>query len=206
MKLEVFGTVVNSVLDNNPYIVISIMLVDLVHGDKSVSLLGWFSGRGIIGSISINFKKTSESGRVRLSSSGSHPSSSLLSRLSGVLKSKDVLSRRSLVQVNLNAEALVISHSHQVPGWVHGLTVIGLIPGTAHDFLASYQIGNLELETPPGPAPVHTVVVGLLLTVEVYKLPVDSSICGYLNTRDHTSTSSVSVSSYLVVLSYVLGN
>mmetsp|Transcript_26401 Transcript_26401/g.64327 ORF Transcript_26401/g.64327 Transcript_26401/m.64327 type:complete len:318 (-) Transcript_26401:759-1712(-) len=209
MFLKVLGSVVDTIVDNDPTVVFSVVLANLFHGEEllvtSVLLLrSWFRswGRCIINQIN----KLSESSRDGHASELGHPSTSELSWLSGLLKLEYVLSTGILVHVDLQAEDLVVSHSHQVPCWVVRLAVIGFIPSTAHDFLAPNKVGNLQFVVPPSPAPVHAMLGWSLLAVQSGEFPVNSTVSADFNTGEHTTTTSVGVSRYSVGLVNVLCN
>jgi hypothetical protein len=94
-----------------------------------------------------------------------------------MLKSKHVFALGSFRHVNLYTEDLVIAHAHQIPSGIQRLNIVRSIPGATPYFLAPDQVGDLYLESPPNPAPIHTVIVRLFLSVNLSQFPVKSSIC-----------------------------
>ena len=206
MELEVFGAVVDLVVDNDPHILLGVVLLDLLHGEDLLGILGRRRGRGGVLLITEDLEETSKAGRVGLASGLGHPATGLLTRLSGMLEAEHGLAVGSTVHVDLDAEDLVVAHTHEVPCRVHRLDIVTFVQGTAHDLLASDEVADGDLVAPPHPAPVHAVLVGLLLLVDLAHIPVDATIPADLDTADLASTTGVGISSDLVLLVDLLGD
>mmetsp|Transcript_32498 Transcript_32498/g.77627 ORF Transcript_32498/g.77627 Transcript_32498/m.77627 type:complete len:530 (+) Transcript_32498:1316-2905(+) len=110
-----------------------------------------------------------------------------------------------LIEVNLNAEHLVVTHTHQVPSGVVRLAVIRLVPSPAPDLLAPHEVRNVQLVRPPDPAPVHPVICRLLDLVDFADLPVLSAVGRDLDTGDAPSAAGVGIAAHLVRAPDVLG-
>ena len=177
MKLEVFGAVVDLVVDNNPHILFRIVLFDFGHGVLLAGQCSWVPppGRSSLASPCTSKRRPNpaESGLPAIVVI--HPPVCCPGCV-GMLKSKDVFATGRLVHVDLDTKDLIVAHSHEIPSWIDGLRVVGLVPCTAHDFLASNQVGNLELVVLPDPAPVHAVFGWLFLAINFGQFPVDASI------------------------------
>mmetsp|Transcript_8335 Transcript_8335/g.12182 ORF Transcript_8335/g.12182 Transcript_8335/m.12182 type:complete len:412 (+) Transcript_8335:790-2025(+) len=199
VKIEVFGTIVHLVVDNDPNIFLLVVLTHLCSSNALITLSSGCGGRCslLLHSLTL-LKKTSESSRIGFLRELGHPSTLLLSRSSGVLKLEDVLAIDILGHVHLNTEDLVVTHAHQVPGGVIGLAVVCLIPSTAPNLLAANQISNLQVIVPPHPAPIHTIISRFLNLINLRHLPVLSTIGTNLGTSDTASSSSVGISSHIV--------
>mmetsp|Transcript_19872 Transcript_19872/g.42777 ORF Transcript_19872/g.42777 Transcript_19872/m.42777 type:complete len:223 (-) Transcript_19872:1350-2018(-) len=199
MKIQILGTVIHLIVHHNPNILLLVMLPHLLHLDQlATSSLGRSRSRCCLLRRLSLLQQPSEPSTIRLSSESSHPSTLLLSRLGRMLKPKYMLSVHILIEMDLDTEDLVVSHSHEIPGRIVGLNVVGFIPSTTPEFLRSNQISNLEIKRPPDPTPVHSIIGWLLNLVNIGNLPMHSSIGRYLDTGDATSTSRVGISSHLV--------
>ena len=122
------GQHIHLIVDNDPNIFLLVVLAHLSSSNELITLgSGGGGGRSslLLNNLTL-LKKTTESSRVGLLRKLGHPSTLLLSGLSGVLKLEDVPAVDILVHVNLNTEDLVVTHAHQVPGGVIGLAVVRL--------------------------------------------------------------------------------
>mmetsp|Transcript_12928 Transcript_12928/g.37238 ORF Transcript_12928/g.37238 Transcript_12928/m.37238 type:complete len:229 (-) Transcript_12928:328-1014(-) len=117
-----------------------------------------------------------------------------------------MLSIGLLLHVDLEAEYLIVTHAHEVPGRVIGLAVVRVIPSTANDLLAADKVSDLQLVVPPHPAPVHAVFRWLLMSFNIRKLPMNTAIDRDLHTSDHSAASRVSISRNVVGLVNIGGN
>ena len=148
----------------------------------------------------------SEAGRVRLAGGLGHPATSLLAGLGRMLEAEHGLAVSGTVRVDLDAEDLVVAHTHEVPRGVHRLDVVALVPGAAHDLLAPDEVDDGNLVAPPHPGPVHAVLVRLLLLIDLADIPVDATVPTDLDAADPAPTTSVRISGNLVLLIDLLGN
>mmetsp|Transcript_12285 Transcript_12285/g.25895 ORF Transcript_12285/g.25895 Transcript_12285/m.25895 type:complete len:505 (-) Transcript_12285:513-2027(-) len=207
MELEVLGTVVNPVVDNDPGVVFGVVLGDLFLGEDLflASLLGWRNGNGFFSRYG-RLQESSKTSGFGLVGETRHPSALELTGLGRLFESENVLVVGVLFHVDLEAEDLVVSHAHEIPGGIGGLGHVGLVPGAADNFLAADEVGDLELIVPPGPAPVHAVVGWLLLSVERREVPVGASVGTDFDTRDHATTTGVGVSRNVVCFVNVLAD
>mmetsp|Transcript_17652 Transcript_17652/g.35949 ORF Transcript_17652/g.35949 Transcript_17652/m.35949 type:complete len:879 (-) Transcript_17652:271-2907(-) len=208
VKVQVLSAVVDLVVDDDPYVFFLVVLANFLHGDELASFLDRRSsgdGSSVLGSSLSLLQETTKSSRVGFLRELGHPTSLLLSGLSGMFELEYVIAIGILNEVYLDAEHLVVSHPHQVPGGLGGLTVVGLVPSTAPNLLTSDEVCDLQVEAPPDPAPVHSVVRGTFDLVDLGDFPVLSSIGGDLNARDATSSSGVGVTSNFVCSGNVPG-
>mmetsp|Transcript_10612 Transcript_10612/g.14314 ORF Transcript_10612/g.14314 Transcript_10612/m.14314 type:complete len:345 (-) Transcript_10612:525-1559(-) len=121
-----------------------------------------------------------------------------------MFKAEDVFSRCCAIHVNLDTEDLIVTHTHEVPGWIRRLGIAGLVPGANPDLLAANKVGNTDLVAPPEPAPVHAIVGWLLLAIKSGKFPVSTTIESNFNTGDRTSTSGIGVTRDFIVFVDIL--
>mmetsp|Transcript_123508 Transcript_123508/g.345817 ORF Transcript_123508/g.345817 Transcript_123508/m.345817 type:complete len:307 (-) Transcript_123508:398-1318(-) len=113
VKFKVFGTVIDLVVDNDPNIVIGIVLLDFLHGVDFLLTVVLGSGyRGFFLGFSGHVEQSTETSRRRLLSSLGHPATSKLAWLSGLFELEDMFTVGLLGHVNLQAEHMVISHTH----------------------------------------------------------------------------------------------
>mmetsp|Transcript_17454 Transcript_17454/g.27181 ORF Transcript_17454/g.27181 Transcript_17454/m.27181 type:complete len:636 (+) Transcript_17454:561-2468(+) len=197
MEFKVFGTIVYSVIDDDEHPFF--LLLDLLPGEFGSTGCAGFGSNRLGLSIVEGLKQTPVSRSIWLIADSRHPTTSLLTGLSGVFKLEG-----GSIWVDLNAEALVVAHSHKVPCGFRGLSHVGSIPGAAPDLLSSNEVCHLELVLPPDPAPVHSVLGRLLLPFNLTELPVNATIQTNFNTGDHTSATGVSVSSHGEFLGNIL--
>mmetsp|Transcript_6702 Transcript_6702/g.10471 ORF Transcript_6702/g.10471 Transcript_6702/m.10471 type:complete len:295 (+) Transcript_6702:507-1391(+) len=207
MKFKVLSCVVHFVIHNDPTVFFGVVLLDLLHGvDLLLTILCW-CGRGLLLlGIALQVEELSESSRFRLICDSGHPTALQLTGLSGLFEAENMFPTRILFHVHLEAEYLIVSHTHQVPCGTVGLAHVGFVPSPAPDFLATYKVRDLELIIPPTPAPVHSIFCRLFLSVQRGEFPVDSSIGTDFNTGDHAAASSVSIARNIVSLVNVLSN
>mmetsp|Transcript_29517 Transcript_29517/g.53549 ORF Transcript_29517/g.53549 Transcript_29517/m.53549 type:complete len:390 (-) Transcript_29517:856-2025(-) len=207
MEVEVLGTVVHLLVDNDPHIFLLVVLAHLVHGDELglAGRLGRYGGRlGLLRCVLSLLQQPTESSGVGLLAELGHPPSRLLSGPRGMFESEHVLAL-DLIEMDLGTEHLVVPHSHQVPGGIVGLTVVRLVPGPAPNLLRSDQISYWEVERPPDPTPIHAVIGGAFDLVDLAHLPMLAAISGDFDAGNTTSTSSVGIPADLIAASNTLG-
>mmetsp|Transcript_6072 Transcript_6072/g.14705 ORF Transcript_6072/g.14705 Transcript_6072/m.14705 type:complete len:506 (-) Transcript_6072:312-1829(-) len=205
MEFKVFSTVVYPVVDDDPNVVFGIVLGNFSLGENlllAFLFLCRSSGYGFFGNS--HFEKLSETSGCGLVGETSHPSTLDLTGLGWLFETENVFIICVLLHVNLEAENLVVTHSHKIPSRMVWLGHVRLVPSTAHNFLAANKIGNLEIVVPPRPAPVHSVISWFFLSVQGRKIPVDTAISTDFDSGNHTTATGVGIPRNIVGLGNVL--
>ena len=95
--------------------------------------------------------------------------------------------------MNLDPEAAVVRHPHEVPRDVNRLRVGVVVPCPADDLLRSAKRGDGDGEGPEDPAPVHPVLVGGEGTVDGGADPGGTGVEGHLDAGNGVAAASVGI-------------
>mmetsp|Transcript_6611 Transcript_6611/g.12078 ORF Transcript_6611/g.12078 Transcript_6611/m.12078 type:complete len:249 (-) Transcript_6611:1226-1972(-) len=125
------------------------------------------------------------------------PSSTLLPWLCRVLESKDVFTGRSLICMYLDTKYVISILSHKSPRGILWLRTVGIVPCSTPDFVTPNKVASFNLDLPPHPAKVQTIVIGTFLTINGGYLPRDSVIQSNFNASYFSTSTSVRETSNL---------
>mmetsp|Transcript_22528 Transcript_22528/g.49088 ORF Transcript_22528/g.49088 Transcript_22528/m.49088 type:complete len:221 (-) Transcript_22528:1584-2246(-) len=124
VQLEVVSAVIDTILHNDPTVIFRVVLFHFGESEGLLATSFLDGSRRRSCRFFLLLLQASKSSRGGFIVESMHPSTGLLTGLRGMLKSKDVFSGSRLIHVHLDAEHLIVAHSHEVPSLAIRLQVV----------------------------------------------------------------------------------